>query len=137
MSERNFTILDRTFTVAESITTIDHGNTPISTNGITMQAIFTHGSGGTTAKAFVQTSLDEGVTWFDIASFAFATTSATKIINLSGNTPVTTQVVPVDGALTDNTVVDGLIGAQFRARYVTTGTYSGDTTLKIDVRLHR
>ena len=41
----------------------------------TIQANFTYGSGGTTAAVWVQTSLDGGTTWVDIANFAFTTSS--------------------------------------------------------------
>ncbi len=136
MTERNFTILNRTITTAESITAVNYGDIPISTTGITVQTIFTRGGGGTTAKAYLQTSFDEGTTWVDIASFSFTTSSLTNIYNLTANTAKTTAVVPTDGTLAANTVVDGLIGGKLRTKYVTTGTYTTNTTLKMDVRLH-
>jgi hypothetical protein len=136
MTERNFTLLNQAITVAEAITTVDYGNIPEETNGITVQCAFVRGGGGTTAKAYVQTTLDGGTTWIDIASFSFTTSSLTNVYNLTANTPKTTAVVPTDGTLTANTVVDGLIGTKLRAKYVTTGTYTGTTTLKIDVKLH-
>src|SRR6185503_8453979 len=49
---------------------------------------FTYGSGGTTAKFWLQTSLDGGTTWFDIVSHAFTTSSATKL------SAVTTFIAP-------------------------------------------
>src|SRR5258708_8742012 len=69
----------------------------------TIEAQFQYGSGGTTAKVWVQVSLDLGQSWIDVACFAFATASATKVINLSGMTPVTTAFTPSDGAMPDNT----------------------------------
>ncbi|MGH6645108.1 MAG: hypothetical protein ACRED3_20680, partial [Bradyrhizobium sp.] len=39
----------------------------------TIEARFAWGSGGTTAKAWVQVTLDDGQTWNDIACFAFTT----------------------------------------------------------------
>lgn len=92
-----------------------------------IQAKFAYGSGGTTAKVYVQTTLDDGITWVDIASFAFTTASATKVINLSGLTPKTTAVTPSDGALTDDTCVDGVLGNALRAKLTTTGTYVNST----------
>lgn len=136
MSERNFTILNKTITTAESITTVDYGDIPVSTTGLTVQCAFTVGGGGTTAKAYLQTTLDNGTTWFDIACFSFTTSSLTNIYNLTSNTAKTTAVVPGNAVLTANTVVDGLIGNKLRTRYVTTGTYTGTTTLKVDVHLH-
>lgn len=99
---------------------------------ITLQANFTWGSGGTTADAYVQTSLDDGVTWCDIANFHFTTASLRKFFNLSALTAVTTQGTPSDGSLTANTAVDGVLGTQYAVKYVTTGTYAGGTTLRID-----
>ena len=90
----------------------------------TISARFAWGSGGTSCKAYVQVTHDSGVTWDDIACFAFGTTSATKKINLSGLTPVTNPVTPSDGAMADNTFQDGFLGAAMRAKLVTTGTYS-------------
>ena len=136
MTERNFTILELVLAAAESITTVDHGDIPESSNGLTVQCIFTRVGGGTTAKAYLQTTLDDGTTWFDIASFSFTTTSLTNIYNLSGSTAKTTAVVPTDATLTANTVVDGLIGTKLRAKYVTTGTYTGASALKMDIKLH-
>lgn len=95
-----------------------------------IQAKFAYGSGGTTVKAYVQTTLDDGLTWVDIASFAFTTSSATKVINLSGLTPKTTAVTPSDGALADDTCVDGVLGSALRVKLTTTGTYS-NTTLSV------
>jgi hypothetical protein len=82
-----------------------------------------YGSGGTTVKAYLQTSFDQGQTWFDIACAAFTTSSAVKLINLSALTPKTTQVTPTDGSLTDDTCVDGLIGDRLRVKVTSTGTY--------------
>jgi hypothetical protein len=66
-----------------------------------------YGSGGTTVKAYLQTSLDQGTTPIDIACFTFTTASAVKARNLSALTAKTTDVTPSDAALTDDTSVDG------------------------------
>ena len=92
--------------------------------------IFTYGSGGTSAKADVQTSFDDGVTWGDVACYAFTTSSASKAANLSTLTPVGTVYTPTDGSLSDNTTKDGLIGPLVRVKYVTVGTYAS-TTFKL------
>lgn len=100
---------------------------------VALQAIFTYGSGGTTANAYVQTSLDSGVTWFDIANFSFTTSTAKFMYNLSGLTPVTTEnATRTDGSMTANTSLDGFIGDLLRVKYSSTGTYGGNTTLRID-----
>ena len=97
---------------------------------------FSYGSGGTTCKVYIQTTLDNGQTWIDIACFAFATASATKIINLSALTPQTTQITPTDGSMTDNTCQDGVLGSALRAKVTTTGTYAGSTQLAVRVSAH-
>lgn len=93
-------------------------------SAVTLHARLAYGSGGTTAKVYVQTSLDQGVTWIDVACFAFATAGAVKVANLSGLTPRTAPIVPSDGALADDTVIDGILGDRLRAKVITTGTYS-------------
>ena len=50
---------------------------------ITLQGSLTYTSGGTTAKAWVQTSLDGGTNWFDLACFSFTTAAAVKVFNLN------------------------------------------------------
>ena len=96
-----------------------------------IQAKFVYGSGGTSATAYVQTSIDDGVTWIDIASLQFTTSSATKVVNLTSGTPITTPATPTDGSLTANTVVNGVIGNRYRVKYTTVGTYAGGTTLSV------
>lgn len=96
------------------------------------QANFTYGSGGTTVDAYLQTSLDGGATWIDIAEFHFTTASARYVFNLSGLTPVTTEYTPTNGSLSANTAQDGILGPLFQVQLVTVGTYAG-TTLRIDV----
>jgi hypothetical protein len=66
---------------------------------VTIDFKFSYGSGGTTCKVWVPVSSDDGQTWKDIACRAFATSSSTKTINLSGLTPVTTAITPTDGAM--------------------------------------
>jgi hypothetical protein len=97
---------------------------------LTLFATFTYGSGGTTAKAWVQTTLDGGTTWVDIASFAFTTSTASRAYTLTA-AAVTSIATPSDGTLADNTAVNGLLGEQYRVKLTTTGTYAGSTTLVI------
>lgn len=88
-----------------------------------------YGSGGTTVKAYLQTTLDDGTTPIDIACVVFATASEVAVVNFSALTPKTTQVTPADGTLTDDTAVDGILGDKFRLKVVSTGTYAGSTVL--------
>lgn len=90
----------------------------------TIHALFTYGSGGTTCVVTVETSLDQGSTWIEIARFAFTTANAQRAINLT-KAPVTTVYTPA--ALSDNTVKDGLLGDRMRARVTSTGTYVSTT----------
>lgn len=101
---------------------------------LTVQANFTYGSGGTSADAWLQTSLDAGATWIDIANFHFTTASARFVYNLSSLTPVTIEYTPTDGALAANTAKDGLLGAMFRVKSTIVGTYAASTSLNIDIQ---
>jgi hypothetical protein len=92
-----------------------------------------YGSGGTSIKAYVQTSLDQGTTPIDIACVVFGTASEVAVLNLSALTPKTTQVVPTDGALADDTALDGILGDRFRFKVVSVGTYAGSTVLSARV----
>jgi hypothetical protein len=101
---------------------------------VTIQANFTYGSGGTSVTAYVQTSLDLGSTWIDIACFSFTTSSARKVFNLTSRTPQTTELTPTDGSMTADTSQDGLLGSKFRVKYGSVGTYAGGTVLAIDIQ---
>jgi hypothetical protein len=101
---------------------------------LTVQSKFLYGAGGTTTKVFVQTTLDGGATWVDIVSHAFTTTAGTKVSSVTSDVaPASQGLTPGDGALTDNTIIQGVIGSRIRSKVVTTGTYSGATS--IDVRV--
>lgn len=97
-------------------------------SAVTLQARFNYGSGGTTLKVDVETSLDHGVTWVPVARFAFTTSSAVKVANLSGMTPKTPAAV---AALSDDAVLDGVLGNRLRARITSTGIYSGNTSVSV------
>lgn len=99
---------------------------------LVVQAVFLYGAGGTTVKAFVQTSLDAGATWVDIMALAFTTAAAKKISAVVNSTALAAATVPVVGALTDDTIVSGLLGDRLRISYVSTGTYTGATSLAVD-----
>lgn len=97
----------------------------------TFDVRFAYGSGGTTVKVWVQTTLDDGATVIDIACVALATASEHQVFNLSGLTPKTTLVTPTDGALADDTCVDGVLGDQFRVKLTSAGTYAASTTVRV------
>ncbi len=100
---------------------------------LTVQAKFTYvASAATNAAVYLQTTVD-GIQWMDIANFLFTTTSVTQYVNLSGMTTVTTPVTISDGSLASNTTVQGALGALYRCKLTTTGTYGAGTTVSIDV----
>lgn len=100
---------------------------------LVFQANFTYGSSGTNATVYVQTSLDGQTTWCDVAAFQFTTASAIKIQTISSSVAqILTPTTPSDGALTVNTALGGIFGNYWRTKYVTTGTYAGNTKLRVD-----
>lgn len=128
-------LLTKTITTAQAgqVTTAQQLQGGAPPQNIVIQATFTYGSGGTSTDAYVQTSVDNGATWCDVAEFSFTTATGRKIFNLTSNTPVTTQATPTDGSLAANTAVNGILGPLWRVKYTTVGTYGGSTTLNIDV----
>jgi hypothetical protein len=88
-------------------------------------------SAATSVDAYVQTTID-GVNWFDIANFHLTTASAFVAHNIPGATALTNQAL-TDGTLANNTTVAGLLGAQYRVKITSVGTYGAGTTVAIDV----
>lgn len=91
-----------------------------------LQCRFIAGSGGTSVKAYVQTTLD-GSFWYDIACFAHTTSNIARAMSCSGMAGVSSPATLTDGALTDDTAVGGFLGSQYRVKYVVVGAYSGAT----------
>lgn len=100
------------------------------TESLTLDATITVAGGGTTAKAWVQTSFDAGTSWVDIANFAFTTATAKRLYHLTP-VAVTTIATPTEGSLADNTAVNGLLGTMVRVKLTTTGTYTGASSFVI------
>lgn len=99
---------------------------------IDVQLRFAYGSGGTSVKAYLQTSLDQGLTWLDLCCFAAATASKTRLRSLA---PTAGEMTPTDGALADDTVAAGIVlGDRFRLKVVSTGAYAGQSLLS--ARMH-
>lgn len=105
------------------------GETPKS---LSVQANFIYGtSGGTSVNAYLQTSLDHGANWCDVASFAFATGSTSRLATLVA---ASTQFVsPANMALASSGIQNGILGAHYRVAYVSVGTYSTACFLNVDV----
>jgi hypothetical protein len=129
------TLFNGSITAAQSIAAIASSQLtlPDAPSNLDAEAQFTYGSGGTTVDAWLQTSIDGGVSWIDIAQFHFTTSSAKFVFNLNGQTPVTTEYTPTDGTLASNTAKDGLLGPTFQLKLASTGTYAGNTTLRVDI----
>lgn len=102
-----------------------------------LQGNLTYGSGGTTIDAWVQTSIDGGGTWMDVARFSWSTASARLLLNVSSATSIIAAVTASEGGvggtpLGVNAAKDGIFGSMWRVKYTTVGTYAGGTTLRID-----
>jgi hypothetical protein len=96
---------------------------------VTLSARLAYGSGGTSCYALVETSLDQGVTWVQIARFDFTTSGLQKVLTVSGLTP--RLAAASAGSLSADTALDGTLGDRLRATAVSTGTYAGSTVLSV------
>jgi len=99
---------------------------------LSCQARFAYGSGGTQVNVYIQSSLDQGQSWFDIANIEFTTSSGVDAINLSGLNSVTTPAALTNLALANNTVLNGPLGDRLQATVVSTGTYGGGSLLSVN-----
>ena len=101
-------------------------------SGISVDAIFAYvASAATSAKVYVQTSLDGGTTWFDIMCFAFTTASASKYLSSLALKEVNTAVALSQMALSDNTSINGRLGDRVRFMVTSVGTYGSGTRLDV------
>lgn len=92
---------------------------------VALQLWFAYGSGaGTEFKVYVQTTLDDGNQWFDVACLVFGIVSARRNLSLiKGATPINTAL---DGGLADNTVLNsGVVplGTKLRLKVAVNGVY--------------
>lgn len=97
---------------------------------VTVLAKVNYVSGGATIALLVQTSLDDGVTWIDVVSFAFTTASGLKVANLNGQA---SKAVASIGGLTGDGINDGVLGSKMRLVGTTTGTYAGATSYEVRI----
>ena len=103
-------------------------NIPVTLQGMTAlscQVRFAYGAGGTKTNVYIQTSIDQEQSWFDVANIAFTTSSGIGEINLSGLNAVTTPTPANSLSLADNTTFNGPLGDRLRVVVVSTGTYTG------------
>lgn len=137
MAKASFLLLpETTITGAGTVTGDAYVLGHLEASALIAETIFTYGSGGTSAKLYIQTSIDNGATWFDIANHAYTTASASKVSALStGIAPGAQAFTPTDGTLADGTVVNGVIGDRIRAKLISLGTYAGNTKIACWVSL--
>jgi hypothetical protein len=100
-------------------------------DAVSLQARFIYGSGGSTATVYVQSSIDQGQTWFDIWAQQFTNVNGLYVVNLSGLDKLTTPTVPTNLQLSSGTTLDGPIGDRLQACVVSTGNYTGGTLLSV------
>jgi hypothetical protein len=100
---------------------------------VTLSARLAYGSGGTSCYAVVETSLDQGVTWVQIARFDFTTSGLQKVMTVSGLTPRIAAATA--GSLAADTALDGTLGDRLRATVVSTGNYAGSTVVSVRVNV--
>jgi hypothetical protein len=113
--------------------TSDEVSIPYGADLVACQAVFTRAGGGSTTDVFIQTSLDNGSTWIDLVQWAFLTTTVTKISAVRSSIAMAANVTPTDGGLSDNSILDGLLGDRIRAKTVIVGTYTGASSLALNV----
>lgn len=95
----------------------------------TVFADFDYGSGGATCVVVVETSIDQGDNWIEVARLDFATADDKKTVCITAAQPALPSSVQ---ALSSEGVVDGVLGDRLRAKVTSTGTYAGGT--KVTVR---
>lgn len=104
---------------------------PFGARGLAFQVDLTVAGGGTTAVIYLQTSVDGGSKWSDIACVSLTTATARRIGAVKFDIAVAASVTPTDGAMTANTILDGYIGDRIRVKHTSTGTYTGASTIVV------
>lgn len=82
---------------------------------------YTSGSGST--DVYLQTTVDGGSVWFDVANWHCVDSDLDRAYNLAATTAVTTVYTVTDKALGQNSCKDGLLGSALRV--VTVSTAAG------------
>lgn len=79
--------------------------------------------GGADVRVFLQTTIDDGNTPIDLACCLF-TAGGRRVFTVAADTTPTAPVNATDGALTDDTVLGGILGNRLRLKVVSTGSWS-------------
>lgn len=96
-------------------------------NALTVEADFGYVSAGTTAILRIDTAQGSGAPWRNVLRFDFATAVLVKqmtIVRAAVLAPVTLADLNAEGAI-------NYLGDRFRARFTTTGTYTGGTMITV------
>lgn len=94
---------------------------------LTVQARWSPTGGGTSLIAYIETSIDGGVSWVDIARIDYATGSRLAVFGIvSGSLAVATYA-----ALSSEGTRAGFLGDRLRLRYTSTGTFSAGSQLTV------
>lgn len=93
-------------------------------SGVTLEANFAYGSGGTSCSAIVVTSFDGGINWRHIARFDFATATRVAVANLNG---LASKAVAAYADLSAEGVNDELLGDRLAVLLTVTGSYALST----------
>lgn len=94
---------------------------------------FAYGSGGLSTKVHWQTKI--GNHWHDIACHSFSTITQSKYNSCDAGAGVSSAITLTDGALADDTAINGLFFRSLRAIVTTTGTYEA-TTVTCEYEVH-
>lgn len=103
--------------------------------GFSYQLRLAYGSGGTDMRVYLQGSFDQGTLVCDLDCEVFSTASKTTLLSFDGRNTVQRSGspaeghIPTDGALADDTSVDGLMPDRLRVKIVSTGTYATSTVI--------
>lgn len=122
---------------SQTITTALTGETVATVTGLTgkdrltLELVFSYGSGGTDADIDIETSLDSGSTWIKIARFNVTTATARKQLTCLAAAAVT-SAVDISAAPSDNAARSGILGDRIRMVVTSTGTYAGNTTATVN-----
>lgn len=117
---------------------------PDNCKGLLAECVFVDGGGGTTIDVNIQTGFDaiggtnvnrEPQVWVTIMTFAFLVTAGRKILKVRAGTAIVAAVAEAAGAISDDTAIDGIIGTHVRAQIVTSGTYTGTTSIDVYLRI--